>query len=130
MERSMSCSPKDLAIAVVALRNKMAKRGAQLLVVLLASHKLSIDAAYTAFCEGSQKNITFARFAKILRKLAPDFGNAMGRIESIFLSVAVTDGDQRDTAANIVSRQLHVCKDKWVEVLQGAVGQLRNKRFQ
>ena len=105
---------KRLVSSIRALRDRLALRGTQLLAVLLASHKLSIDAAYSAFC-GDSKSIKFIRFREIMHHLAPDFGDASPRTESLFLSLA-SDG----------FADLHVCTAKWHEALHKASHFLSN----
>jgi len=107
---------QGVASSVVSLRNKMASRGAQLMGVLLASHKLSMEEAYVAFL-GGREHITFDRFREIMRRLAPGFGDASPRIEALFLSLAAPN-------------QTHVCKEKLVEVLKKTAGRLSNKHLE
>ena len=108
---------QDVASSVVSLRDKMAKRGAQLLGVLLASHNISIKEAYDAFL-GSHQQIGFSRFREIMRRLAPDFGAASPRIESLFHSLTTS------TDHSVV------CKDRLEEVLLKTAGRLSNKHLE
>jgi len=105
---------EDVKLAVGGIRGKMATRGAQLLAVLLASHKLSIDEAFVAFC-GTADAISFSRFREIMRRLAVDFGAASPRIESLFLSLASSQDGSKD---------LLIPKDSWCRVLREAAKSL------
>lgn len=108
--------------AILGVRDKMAVRGTQLLAVLLASHKLSIDVAYVAFAGQHLEGIQFGRFREILRRLAPDFGAASPRIESLFLCLT-PDTVERDV------RKAEICKEKWQNVLAQEADKLSNKYF-
>jgi hypothetical protein len=113
---------QDVASAVVTLRNKMAVRGASLLGVLLASHKISIEVAFDAF-RANQEHITFSRFREIMRRLAPDFGAESPRIESLFLSLCdLTHENSKDKP--------HVCKAELEKVLKKTAGRLSNKHLE
>jgi hypothetical protein len=113
---------QDVASAVVTLRDKMAVRGASLLGVLLASHKISIEVAFDAF-RANQEHITFSRFREIMRRLAPDFGAESPRIESLFLSMCdLTHENSKD--------QPHVCKAELEKVLKKTAGRLSNKHLE
>jgi len=119
--------PADIRLQVVqamlALRDKMAVRGSQLLAVLLASHKLSIDAAFVAFAGKHPAGIRFGRFREILRRLAPDFGAASPRCEALFLCLATPDTSERDITEAVI------CKERWHKMLEQEADKLSNRHF-
>ena len=120
VEKSREAVMTDIMQGVSGLREKYATRGALLLAVLLASHKLSIEAAFAAFSGDNAISFRFNRFREIMRRLAPDFGAASPRIEALFLSL--TDPTENE------SSDLRVCKEQWNTVLRQAASRLSNQQ--
>ena len=122
---------KDITLAMMSLRDKLAARGGLLLAVLLASHKLSIEKAFHAFCLDEEGRFSFNRFREIMRRLAPDFGAASPRIESLFLSLTdPTDSERKYVAEGKRVEVPCVAEGQWVKVLGQAASKLSNKQYE